>query len=365
MQRSSVLFPEPGRADHAGRFPRRHIEIDVMQNLGLPEALAQLANDDRGIAHAAANRNRERRASAEAPEPAADLDQPPIEQGEQKQRFDEGIKFRADGADRQRKFRHGDDRHDRGLLQQDHRHVHASRKHEHRHFRQQDAAHDLRAREADAFARLDMAGRHRFKPGAENLAEIGGAIDGKSEQAGGDRVERKADIGAAEIEQEELDQKRRAAKHLDIGAKRQIEPARSKPARDRDEKAEDAGADEPDDPDEQRDAERMKDLGQLRSRRARSRTSCAPPAEPALGCSAREGEAAVDEEIEQARGRVELDRLVEAGVEVLRHAREFDDADDRDQRRRLEDEDRLIDKRGQRQAERDRRADAHQLLKRD
>ncbi len=98
--------------------------------------------------------------------------------------------------------------------------------HQHRHFRHQNAAYDLRAAEADAFGRLDMAARHRLETGAENLAEIGRAVDREPEQTRRNRVERQAGVGAAEIEQEQLNEERRAAKHLDIGAEREIEPSR-------------------------------------------------------------------------------------------------------------------------------------------
>ena len=101
------------------------------------------------------------------------------------------------------------------------------------------------------------------KPAAENLAEIGRAVDREPEQTRRDRVERQAGVGAAEIEQEQLDEERRAAKHLDIGAEREIEPSRPVAAADRDEKAQRASADEPDDPGEQRDPERVEDLRQL------------------------------------------------------------------------------------------------------
>ena len=204
-------------ADHAGRGAGGDLEVDLLQDLRRAEGFAEAFDGDGG-GHATAYRCKPPlRHSAER---GGDFDQPPIAEREQEQRLDEGVELGAEGADGQRQLRHGDDGQDRGVLQQADGEVDAGRQHQHRHFGQQDAAHDLPAREPHAFGRLDMAARHRLEAGAKHFAEIGAAVDRQRQQSRGQRVERQAGVGAAEIEQEQLHQERRAAEQFDVGEQR-------------------------------------------------------------------------------------------------------------------------------------------------
>ena len=106
-----------------------------------------------------------------------------------------------------------------------------------------------------------MARRHGLEAGAEYLAEIGGAVDREAEQASGDRIEREADERPAVIEQEKLDQERRAADDLDDSQQRITQPAAAVAPPDGDQEAEDRGADHADDPSQQGYPERPRKFG--------------------------------------------------------------------------------------------------------
>ena len=82
------------------------------------------------------------------------------------------------------------------------------------------------------------------------------------------------------------------------------------------------------------------------------------PGRRALDHAARKRHDPVDHEVDEAGRGEDLQRQESAGGQILRHAGQLDDADDRDQRRGLEDQDRFVDERGQGQAHGDRRLDA-------
>src|SRR6186713_1202642 len=65
---------------------------------------------------------------------------------------------------------------------------------------------------------FDLAGAHSFEAGAQDFGAIGAHIDGQRDQRRGVGTELDANRGEAEEDDEKLNQKRRIAYSLDIGA---------------------------------------------------------------------------------------------------------------------------------------------------
>ena len=84
------------------------------------------------------------------------------------------------------------------------------------HLRHDHVADGLRPAEAEGAGGIDLAGRDAGEAGAENLGEIGAAIEPEAADADGESIQGDADMRAASIDQEKLHQQRRAAKKLDI-----------------------------------------------------------------------------------------------------------------------------------------------------
>ena len=78
--------------------------------------------------------------------------------------------------------------------------------------RQDDVAHAPDRGHAERQRRLHLAAVDRLDPGTVDLADVGRAVDAEPDDRGLDRVELEADIRQAEIDDEQLDQRRRAAK---------------------------------------------------------------------------------------------------------------------------------------------------------
>ena len=78
-----------------------------------------------------------------------------------------------------------------------------------------------------------MAHGYGLETRPEDLAVIGGPIDRETEETGRHRVERQADEGAAEIEQEELDQEGRAPQYFNREDKPKPQPSRPVATRER------------------------------------------------------------------------------------------------------------------------------------
>ena len=87
-----------------------------------------------------------------------------------------------------------------------------------------DLAHHAGERQPDRAGGLGLAERHGVDARAQRLADEGGRVDGQADDAGGeqvvqphvadgdvDEVEREADLGSGEAEEDEHDQQRRVA----------------------------------------------------------------------------------------------------------------------------------------------------------
>ena len=94
---------------------------------------------------------------------------------------------------------HGDDREDHRLLGEDDREVDEGGERRDEAEGQEDAADDGGLGHADGAGGLDLARRHGAEAGAEDLGEVGAAVDGETEDAGGERVEAEADHRAAVV----------------------------------------------------------------------------------------------------------------------------------------------------------------------
>ena len=77
----------------------------------------------------------------------------------------------------------------------------------------------LPALEAEDARRLELPARHAFERAAVDLALVGGVVEAQPEQRGHER--RQPDhAGEAVVEDEQLQQHRRAAHHLDVAGQR-------------------------------------------------------------------------------------------------------------------------------------------------
>ncbi|MPL60854.1 hypothetical protein SDC9_06416 [bioreactor metagenome] len=89
--------------------------------------------------------------------------------------------------------------------------------------RQHHLAEGLRAREAQGAGGLDLAMLDGDDRTAHRLGHVGADVDAKADHPGRKGIKLKADLRAAEIEQEQLDQRRRAADDADIGGAEKAE----------------------------------------------------------------------------------------------------------------------------------------------
>ena len=76
---------------------------------------------------------------------------------------------------------------------------------------------NLQPREAQCLARLDLRFVNGFDAGADDLGGIGGEIDRHADQGSRHRADPETEPRQAEIDNEELHEKRRVADDLDIG----------------------------------------------------------------------------------------------------------------------------------------------------
>ena len=81
-----------------------------------------------------------------------------------------------------------------------------------------DVAKDLQSRETQRVTRLDLAARHRFDSGADDLGRVAREVEAHPEQCRGDRLEADTDRRQREVDDEQLHQERRIADELDVGS---------------------------------------------------------------------------------------------------------------------------------------------------
>ena len=79
--------------------------------------------------------------------------------------------------------------------------------------------------------RLHLPLVDRFEACTEHFRQIGAAIDPEADDRGGQRIEPDADLGQAEIDDEQLGEHRNGAKHVDIDRDRDPERVPVEPLR--------------------------------------------------------------------------------------------------------------------------------------
>ena len=105
-----------------------------------------------------------------------------------------------------------------------------ARDHDPEGLRQDDVAHRLRRPQPDGQRRLALAPVDRLDARAVDLGQVGRAVGAEPDDRGRHRRHAEADLGQAEIDDEELGERRRAAEQLDVAdrgprARRAGEPA--------------------------------------------------------------------------------------------------------------------------------------------
>ena len=210
---------------------------------------------------------------------------------------------------------------------------------------------------ADADRRLDLADRHGGEAGAKDLGEIGRRVKAEAEDAGGGRAEPEPDRRAAGVEQEELHQKRRAAEDLDERPDEPVQRRDLQPTEKRDREPEGEAERAAGAPAEDGDAEAAEKRGRIMPESVQAhRGAC--PRQASFRHGAEAGQAKVDREIEQAAADIGFERPIGLGRDVHADARQFGDADHRNERRGFDQEDELVDERRDRNSQRLRQKNA-------
>ena len=111
---------------------------------------------------------------------------------------------------------HGDHRDQRGILEDRHEEVAERRDDDADRLWQDDPPHQQPARHSHRCAGLPLAFRDRLDAGSEHLGHIGGVVQRESHRAGHEWRQHDAGIGQHVVDEEELQQQRRAANELDV-----------------------------------------------------------------------------------------------------------------------------------------------------
>ena len=82
--------------------------------------------------------------------------------------------------------------------------------------RHDDASHDLAVAHAHRVRRLELATMDGLQPGADDLGVVGGGAGGHRDDGSGERVQRDAEGGRRVVDEEEVQEQRRAAHDPDV-----------------------------------------------------------------------------------------------------------------------------------------------------